>query len=239
MGSERIFIIFATAASIMASLAVLFYALFNPEGLQAHLAKDGRGSGVIEHLTVLVLIPGILSGIWTFFLRHRFPHKMIGYWVLAWTVACIYFAGEEASWGQWYFNWETPVFVDSINDQGETNLHNMSSWLDQKPRALVELFIVIAVFAAPLMRRTNYADKLQKDTLSSLLTKWILAPRGLLIAGVLYLCVRVSGFFSGGIFDSIGDSELREFTIAWFLSLYLISYRVRLPDCTSEQKVNN
>ena len=88
------------------------------------------------------------------------------------------------------------------------------AWLDQKPRALVELFIVIAVFAAPLMRCTDYADRLQKGMLSPLLAKWIFAPRGLLIAGVLYLCVRVSGFLSGGIFDSIGDSELREFTIA-------------------------
>ena len=101
MGSEDRFSLFATLSSIIVVLAIVLYAWLDPAGFQGHLAKDGRGSGIIEHLTVIVLIPGILSGIWTFFLRGQFPHRLTGYWVLAWTAACIYFAGEEARWGQW------------------------------------------------------------------------------------------------------------------------------------------
>jgi hypothetical protein len=229
MGSEDRFSLFATLSSIIVTLAIVLYAWLDPVGFQGHLAKDGRGSGIIEHLTVIILIPGILAGIRTFLLRGKFPHRLTGYWVLAWTAACIYFAGEEASWGQWYFNWETPEFVRSINDQGETNLHNTTSWLDQKPRTLVELFILAAVFAPPLLRVTDCGKRFKESDFFSFVTTWILAPRGLLSAGLLYVMVKASGFLSGGIFHSIGNGELREFIIAWFLTLYLISYNVRLP----------
>lgn len=34
-------------------------------------------------------------------------------------------AGEEISWGQRIFDWETPQILDELNAQGETNLHNI------------------------------------------------------------------------------------------------------------------
>ena len=234
MGREDRFSLFATLSSIIVALGIVLYAWLDPAGFKVHLAKDGLGSGIIEHLTVIILVPGILSGIRTFLLRGKLPHRLTGYWVLAWTTACIYFAGEEASWGQWYFNWETPEFVRSINDQGETNLHNTTSWLDQKPRTLVELFILAAVFAAPLLRVTGCAKKLRESDFFCFVETWILAPGCLLPAGLLYVMVKASGFLSGGIFDSIGNGELRECIIAWFLTLYLISYHVRLPGSMAE-----
>lgn len=39
--------------------------------------------------------------------------------------ACLFIAGEELSWGQWLFHWETPAQLASVNLQQETNLHNM------------------------------------------------------------------------------------------------------------------
>ena len=119
------------------------------------LAKD-RDGGIVEHLTVLVLLPGIAAGA-VAVLRHRraFPEPWVAAWVATWTAACIYFAGEEISWGQWIFGWETPEAMEALNDQGETNLHNMSSWLDQKPRALVETWIVVGGLLLPVLRRVR------------------------------------------------------------------------------------
>src|SRR3546814_4167282 len=54
-------------------------------------------------------------------------------------------AGEEASWGQHYAGWLTPDNWQALNDQGETNLHNTSSWLDQKPRTLLEIGVIVGV----------------------------------------------------------------------------------------------
>ena len=35
--------------------------------------------------------------------------------------------GEEISWGQRILGIETPESLEGINDQGETNLHNLST----------------------------------------------------------------------------------------------------------------
>lgn len=40
-------------------------------------------------------------------------------------LACLYVVGEEISWGQQIFDWESPEWFKEKNLQGETNLHNM------------------------------------------------------------------------------------------------------------------
>jgi len=40
--------------------------------------------------------------------------------------------GEEISWGQRIFDWQTPVFVQEMNAQRETNFHNISIFNDPK-----------------------------------------------------------------------------------------------------------
>lgn len=39
-------------------------------------------------------------------------------------------SGEEISWGQQVFHWETPEFIKEINVQGETNIHNLRIFRD-------------------------------------------------------------------------------------------------------------
>ena len=39
-----------------------------------------------------------------------------------------------------WFGWETPEYIARINDQGETSLHNMSSWLDHNSPLIKWLF---------------------------------------------------------------------------------------------------
>jgi hypothetical protein len=43
----------------------------------------------------------------------------------------------------------------------------------------------------------------------------------------LYVLLKTSGFLPGKFFHMLGSSELREFVIAMFLSLYLMSYAAR------------
>lgn len=202
-------------------------AVIDPKGFQSLiLAKDSLGgTGIIEHLTVIVLIPGILAGGYAIVrLRHAFPSRLHLYWLGIWTLACLYFAGEEISWGQWFFQWDTPETIASLNDQQETNLHNMSSWLDQKPRLMVELFIFFAGFIAPLLSIKK------KDRSGHWF--WIIAPASCLSAAALFVFVRGASWVDGETMALLGDSELREFTVAWFLALYLMSYPLRLMDQT-------
>jgi hypothetical protein len=205
--------------------------LTSPDMMQLLIAKDttANGGGIAEHGTVLVLLPGIVAGFVV--LRHyrkRLPLWLAG-WVLAWTLACIYFAGEEASWGQHYFHWGTPDALLGLNDQNETNLHNIGSWLDQKPRTLVELWVVVAGLMLPLWWR------LRKSTPfgASGWRDWfwpssvgILTAAAFLATFVLGVAARKTGLPT---LHALGSNELREFYIAVFLSTYLLSiwYRLR------------
>lgn len=76
-------------------------------------------------------------------------------WSLLLLVGAIYVGGEEASWGQHYLGWSTPDTWQAVNDQNETNLHNTSSWLDQKPRAILEVAVLFGALLLPLARRTR------------------------------------------------------------------------------------
>lgn len=222
-------------------VGLMSYAWLSPEGFSRQLQKDGaqEQSGIIEHLTVLVLIPGILAGLIAL-LRYsgRPTPRFVILWILSWSLACIYFAGEEASWGQWYFNWKTPDFMAGINDQGETNLHNMSSWLDQKPRTLVEFFIFIVGFTIPAYRILSRRQPREEDESPVTWKDWIFAPPSLMPAGFLFLFIRVANWLPYPFFENLGNSELREFAIAWFLTWYLSSYYVRLKTLSEMSKTD-
>jgi len=60
-------------------------------------------------------------------------------------LATLFFAGEEMSWGQSYFRWETPEPYRELS--GETNLHNT----DLPVNSLGSVFLVVMFFVLPLM----------------------------------------------------------------------------------------
>lgn len=76
--------------------------------------------GVYEYLTCLFLI---VSTILFFLAFLKSPRSGQKYWYLLLALTMFFGAGEEISWGQRIFGWETPP--DSINVQGETNIHNL------------------------------------------------------------------------------------------------------------------
>lgn len=56
-------------------------------------------------------------------------------------IVCFFVAGEEISWGQWIFHWQTPEALAAVNLQHETNLPNLVN-----PR-VYDLVYAIAGFA--------------------------------------------------------------------------------------------
>lgn len=216
-----------TANTITVILAVIFaaVAVIDLPLFQDITRKDDlETAGLVEHLTVAALIPGILAAIFALVrYRRRFPSAASWGWLLLWTLACIYFAGEECSWGQWYLGYETPEALAEVNDQNEANLHNISSWLDQKPRAAVETFIILAGLILPVV-----LWKLGKSPARDSLTATVLAPAMCWGAAAWFLVVRFIDQIDTPITIEYGTSEFREFVIAWFLMLYLMSFPIRL-----------
>jgi hypothetical protein len=72
-----------------------------------------------------------------------------------WTVSliaalsCLYIAGEEASWGQHFFHWNTPEYWAVINNQGETNLHNAYLITEGLPRSILGICVAIGGLGVP------------------------------------------------------------------------------------------
>lgn len=188
---------------------------------------DPRGTGIAEHATVLVLVPGIVAGFAVFRRRRHLPDARIGWWVLAWTLACVYFAGEKMSWGQHLIGWQSPELFQDINRQKETNIHNISSWLDRKPRAVVELWVMIAGLLLPVWQRVRGAVP---DAASR--AYWIWPSFVVVPSAALFLLFRLHRWFAdpatSGYFNWLSESEVREYYIALFLSLYLLSIWRRL-----------
>ena len=58
-------------------------------------------------------------------------------------------AGEEISWGQRVFGWETPEGIAAINEQGETNLHNLEN-LPVHPKDIVSWFMKLFGIGLPI-----------------------------------------------------------------------------------------
>jgi hypothetical protein len=64
--------------------------------------------------------------------------------------SCFYIAGEEMSWGQHFFHWNTPGYWAMVNRQEETNLHNTYAIFEKTPRSILEASIFIGGLLVPL-----------------------------------------------------------------------------------------
>lgn len=83
----------------------------------------------------------------------RANEPLLRYWMIFVALGTLYLLGEETSWGQHYFGWATGGIFEHINDQGETNFHNTGDgWLDQKPRALLLLGMILGTIVHPLVK---------------------------------------------------------------------------------------
>lgn len=186
-------------------------------------------TGLVELLTPVALAPGIVFGGLILLRLHRhLPTLNSRIWMGLVTLGAIYMAGEELSWGQWLFYWDTPEQWAAINDQNETNLHNTSAWLDQKPRLLLELWALIGAI------RIWVLDARGRQTDPGTTAYWFWPSRPLAWTGLLSALVmmpeRVKDWWGIRLpspFD-IRVTETQELVLGLFISLFLASAWVRI-----------
>lgn len=139
-------------------------------------------------------------------------------WVLVAGLACVYIAGEEVSWGQHFMNWDTPSYWATVNDQQETNLHNTTSWLDQKPRLILMVGIVLGGIVFPVLRKFKPGILPQKFAM--IYPAAALMPVAILVIGP-YLVDKIVN-----VFERV--SEVQELYMYYFVLLYLIMLKSRI-----------
>jgi hypothetical protein len=147
-------------------------------------------------------------------------------WVLIAALACFYVAGEEVSWGQHFLNWDTPAYWQAVNDQHETNFHNTTSWLDQKPRLILFAGIIVGGLVFPLLKR--FRPGILPERFAILYPPAQLIPAALLVLGP-YLAQEIAEHaFGFRLFERV--SEVQELYMYYFVLLYLIILRRRIRD---------
>lgn len=163
--------------------------------------------GLVELGTFAVLLVAIVLGcaasLRTFGMRR---------WaMIVMTLGAFYFAGEEVSWGQHLFGWETPEGFVAINDQQETNLHNTSSWLDQKPRLLLECWVLLLAIAPLVASLRNHEFVFARGQL------WFCAALTIAVK----LPERTEALLGLHPLLAIRLSEIQEWMFAWIFLAYL------------------
>lgn len=144
--------------------------------------------------------------------------------VIVFAIACFYIAGEEMSWGQWFFYWNTPEFWSGINRQQETNLHNTSYFFNQLPQTLLEIAIVIGGLVLPVF--TGLRQRLNLPILDVLTPSLAIVPVALVSVAFKTLDrLEHQPFFADIL---IKPSEATETFFHMFIMFYTIMLHQRL-----------
>ena len=103
-------------------LSALIIGLTNENVFNERFAEE---DGIVENMTALALLGvAILCGYRL--IRYKSAHKWA--WLLGtatFTLLFFFAAGEEISWGQRIFGWQTSDYFMERNAQQETNIHNL------------------------------------------------------------------------------------------------------------------
>ncbi|MXN67153.1 hypothetical protein GR183_19770 [Stappia sp. GBMRC 2046] len=193
-------------------VALLYIAHVSPAAYDANFGGE-TGYLEISHI-VLPLIAAFMAArlIFAFHRDRNLPMTLFS--VLA-VAASVFAAGEEASYGQHFFGWEAEGVFRELNDQQETNLHNIGSWFDQKPRAILEAITILAGLVVPFMqeRVRSWLPTFMKPYVTGF---WFM-PIAILIQ--LSELPKRLGLGGVGIIPDIRYSEVQEFFIFYFLVL--------------------
>ena len=144
-------------------------------------------------------------------------------WFLIAVLGSFYVAGEEISWGQHFFGWTSGEFWREINDQGETNLHNTSSWLDQKPRLILELAVIVGGIILPLLKR--WKSSVIPSFIKEITPPLHFIPLALMVA---FLKLSEDIFEVAGIVFYIRGSEVVELFVFYYVFLYVLNHRLQV-----------
>lgn len=186
--------------------------------------------GLIENATVVLALIASAVAVYAWHLTAVMrPQWLMKTWLAFFIVGGVFLAGEEISWGQHMFGWESPAWFAQQNIQRETNLHNLFHAGEQIPKLLLHLAAIFGGILWPLLVARGVIGAPRVG--SSLY--WLLPTGAVMPTAVIAIAIRVlerilanSGLKQSGV--SIKEfKELNELFLILFAVLYLASLVVR------------
>lgn len=218
-------------------------------------ALGGWENGIIEQLTNIFLFLGVIISFASIVIVLRsceckvknlnLAQKVLLAWLLLYFSGCLYFLGEEMSWGQHMFNWMLPENSawHNINSQKETNLHNLKgiweSLFNRLPKLLLTIFVLVIGLILPLIERFNKKTKdlLKKPVISLLYARpeiyinSAISVLLVLLGRKIFQVYKTFVHIDRGVwYDYRVSSEVFELFMSIFLAAYAFSVLLKLLD---------
>lgn len=175
-------------------------------------------AGPVEFFQEAVLLICLIISIYILCWLRQGESKWLKIWMGIASIACFYVFIEEISWGQKFFQWETPEGWAEKNTQGETNIHNAYRILNHGPRTLLEIAVLAAGVIIPALMK--WAPSRLPARFNA-----IYPPIYIAFAGIVTLIVKLleqsKNWFGVQVFYR--KSEVMETFLYYFVFLYLIS----------------
>ncbi len=150
--------------------------------------------------------------------------RLLWFAVLFFALAAFYIAGEEHSWGQHFFNWNTPSYWSEINRQQETNLHNTSAWFNQRPKLVFDNAMFIGGLLIPFVQL--WTGPFRQPLLALLTPALAIAPAAAIALGFKVIDDLGKDILGSPIY--IRPSEVVETFQYLYMLYYVIVLRRRL-----------
>lgn len=176
--------------------------------------------GIHENFQAMVMIATFILAVPVF---RAVQGKWLKIWMGLMLLGSFYVAGEELSWGQWLFNWQTPSEWAALNDQNETNLHNVSDWLDQKPLIILKIGVLFGGIIIPLLLK--FRPQLLPTRFSAIYADMTILPVALICLALKLLDTYNDATQSFYIFWRV--QEVLEFYLYYFILVYILIMRKR------------
>jgi len=185
--------------------------------------------GIVENLTVVALALAIIYGVRSFRARFRLPVSWLGAWIALVSLAAFVFLGEEISWGQHYFHFETPERWSDLNIQHEMNLHNLNKLINHIPRFILSVIAFVGGIIIPIVIR---AKRISLNPAAPYYWLWptIVCTPTCIMAMSIGIPDKIAYELHLELWDFlvIRPGELKECFLAIFMFLYMLSFYLRL-----------
>ncbi len=194
--------------------------------------------GLVENATVLFLLPAFVVSVLIFLRRRELP-RGAGWVMLIVALAALFFAGEEISWGQHYFGFDTPKAIAEVNRQQEFNIHNTygkygGNLVNNVPRQLLNA----AMFAAIVLPIVLFAirHRLEKSGFRRSIWYWLIPNYRLIPIALMAVLLRLPDkLFGPQAPDSYlslslirASGEFKEYCFALAILVYVLSVYARM-----------
>ena len=222
---------------IVLTVVFFFYFILQHFGVVNNFYKVIQGEfGIYENLTVIFALAAIVPVVLCFKQSLLPEGRFFKVMLVIFALGCFVLAGEELSWGQHFFGWETPEALAKINKQQETNLHNLGDSMNRIRTLLSSLLFILGAIL-PTVRYCKYKT-LHSDMSKKLWWAWPSFSSICLgyISFLITIPQKINDFELASIPYPDNFAELKECYLTLFFLFYSLSLYLRLKDKATQDE---